>query len=201
MKKLLFGLGLTLLSSVALAAPKPQLEAPSAGATQASSDTQQQIAQANMITGKGAYASGAIGMGEGAGSQAKLGVAFALNGGYQFTPALGMELGFSRLPTRSNAKKNGSSYIWDVAGVLTAPLQQRLRMFGKAGFALVDNSVQVTNSTSSKGTQFAALLAGGISYQYNPIMDFNVQALSTIGDGKQANTWGLLLGATYHFTP
>lgn len=201
MKKFLLTSLLTSMTAVALAAPKPQLEAPSAGVSTMSGSTQQQIAQADMITGKGAYVGGGLGTGEGGGSNAKLGLAFGLDGGYLFTPSLGLEVGFTRLATRSNANNDGSSLIWDVAGVLTAPLQQRLRMFGKAGFAMVDNTVQVTNATSSKGMQFAALLGGGISYQYNPILDFNLQALATIGDGKQANSWGLLLGTTYHFTP
>lgn len=192
-----FFLPLIFVGAIAFAAPKPQLEAPATGAHDS---TGAQVSQAGLLTGKGAYASGGIGFGEGGGKHADLGVAFSLAGGYNFTPALGLEAGFTRLPTRSNAKKDSSSYIWDVAGVLTAPLQQRLRMFGKAGFAFVDNAVQVSDSTGSKGVQFAALLGGGVSYLFNPVLTFDGQGIVTIGDGQAANTWGLLFGATYHFT-
>ena len=176
----------------------PQLQAPdvdnsNSDATATYSPTD------NSIQGHGPYAGLNLGLGEGAGSQSNFGFLWGLNGGYNFTPALGAEVGFTHLPAKSTSSASGSSYVWDAVGVLTMPLQQRWRMFGKAGFAMVDNTVQVTSDSSSKGDQFAAYLGAGVKYKITPVLDLNTEGAVTIGDSQAANTIGILLGMSYHF--
>lgn len=194
MKKVI-GLTLLMASSVALAA-QPQSKSAQLTAPPAASTSNQY----QSITGKGAYVAALLGVGAGAGDSSSAGFGFGLQAGYRFTPALAAELGFSRYPMDGDASSliSGHSNVWSAAAVLSMPFQPKLTAFGKAGLALVQNSIKVIG-VSGSNTSFAALLGGGLRYMFNQKVDFKVEADVTLGSDSSASTYGILGGVEYHF--
>lgn len=191
MKKLLVTLSGLMLVPAAMAA---QLDAPAAN-NQSGAATP----IASPTTSMGAYGGLDLAYGEGAGTASDWGLGFGMRAGYFFSPGLALELGVSRLKARSTETgvKAGHSMIWDVAGVLRKPLTNQFNFLGKAGLALINNSMQVNSRSDSRGHQYAALLGAGVNYQYNQRIGLDLMGQATVGDSSAANTIALMLGASY----
>ena len=127
--------------------------------------------------GVGPYVGGSIGLsdydwsGGCVGDCDKTDIGFKLYGGYMFTPNFGAEIGYGgfgkakvSVPNVGNAELKSSGFH----GFLTAQYPiDNWALFGKLGFAWLDNEVEANNfSDSDSSTKLAWGL--GATYMFNP---------------------------------
>lgn len=115
-------------------------------------------------------------------------------GGYQFTPAWGVELGYTDLGKYRGAEVES----WSLAGTLTVPLAERWTMLGKLGFAR--NNAEFTGAEQKSST-----LAGiGVGYAIDRNLGLRLEyedfgKLANTGSGTSNKGSNVGLSAKYSF--
>jgi OOP family OmpA-OmpF porin len=115
-------------------------------------------------------------------------------GGYQFTPAWGVELGYTDLGNYLGEEVES----WSLAGTATLPMGQKWSLIGKLGFARNNAEAPAASQKSS------TLMGVGVGYALNPNLGLRLEyedygKLADSGAGTTHKGSQVLLSAKYSF--
>ena len=115
-------------------------------------------------------------------------------GGYQFNENWAAEFGLSY-----QSIKNGDYEIYDLAGKLTLPMDDKNILFGKLGVALA--SLEYCQGGCQRDNKFAPFIGVGYGYQVMPNLQITAEyngvfVTSGMADGSLG---AMTVGATYYF--
>lgn len=122
------------------------------------------------------------------------GFAGNFNVGYAFNRFVGIEGGYSRFRNTNNLHNNQA---FDVAGKVSYPFANGVRLFGKLGVASSRTSyVNAANGTQRETT---ALLAAGLGYALNENVAIQGQFLNLARRHDVPNMYQGTVGVLYHY--
>jgi opacity protein-like surface antigen len=148
------------------------------------------------------------------GSVKNTGFGWNVDGGYKFTPFVGVEVGYTsyaqtRIQNSLGATAaNDSHYSYDLAGKLMLPLAASgVEIFAKLGVARLNSYVTVINANAAAvnnmvfntGTHTATgfYYGGGVDYSFLPNVLVNAQWARAQGSNSTGNLDLLSLGLSY----